>query len=284
MRISVCVGEYASIPYCIAGIDFPVYCIEELCYCIKENAFLIDVSLMNDNLVSWIDKNCGLPALARELYPMVHKKGSLSAFVTMILEYAGLYDTAAVREVEQVLKKGAGLSGIEKRKSQIDYLVKKKRYMAAIHGYGELLSQWKQLEEDGRELPASRVRAAILHNRGVAYAGLMMYEQAAQCFQSAYEAEGSRKDYRSYLAAKRMELSAEDYISFAAEQPDGYEDTLELEKQMEELAEGWKEQPDNLRMKERRIFRTGNDKQKYYDENEHLTQALKSSYRSSVSE
>ncbi len=106
LRISICVGEYAKVPYSIAGLELSVYCIEELCFCMKENAFLLDASLMNDGLVNWIDKDCALPALAGELYRMVHKKGSLSAFVTMILEYTGLYDTATVQEVEQILKKG----------------------------------------------------------------------------------------------------------------------------------------------------------------------------------
>ena len=284
MRISICVGEYASIPYCVPGLGFSVYSMEELCYCIRENAFLIDISLMNDGLVNWIGQDCGLEVLAGELYPMVHKKGSLSAFVTMILEYVGLYDTAVVREVEQVLKKGAGLSGIEKRKSQIDYLVKKKRYAAALHGYEELLSQWDRSEKNGKELPAGKVKAQILHNKGVAYAGLMQYGQAAECFWKAYGTEAGQEEYEAFLAAKRMELSEEEYISFAAEQQDGYEATLRLEKALEEIRESWKQQPDSLRLEERKSWRTGSDKQKYYDENEHLTQALKSSYRSSVSE
>ena len=74
MRISICVGKYAAVPYCVPGLELSVHCIEELCYCIRENAFLIDASLMNDDLVNWIDKDCGLTDLAKELYPMVHKR------------------------------------------------------------------------------------------------------------------------------------------------------------------------------------------------------------------
>lgn len=282
MRISICVGEYAAVPYCVPGLELSVYCIEELCYCIRENAFLIDASLMNDDLVNWIDKDCGLTDLAKELYPMVHKKGSLSSFVTMILEFTGLYDGTVTGEVEQTLKKGAGLSGIEKRKSQIDYLVKKKKYGAAILGYEELLSQWQEMLKEGGELPAGKVRSGILHNKGVAFAGLMLYAQAAECFLEAYGIEKDSRMYEDYLAAKRMELAEEAYIAFAAENPQGYEAALKLEQKMEELKKNWRLQPEFLRLQERKGFRRDGEMQKYCEDNEQIAQALKSSYRISA--
>ncbi len=282
MRISICVGKYAAVPYCVPGLELSVHCIEELCYCIRENAFLIDASLMNDDLVNWIDKDCGLTDLAKELYPMVHKKGSLSSFVTMILEFTGLYDGTVTGEVEQTLKKGAGLSGIEKRKSQIDYLVKKKKYGAAIRGYEELLSQWQETLKEGGELPAGRVRSGILHNKGVAFAGLMLYAQAAECFLEAYGIEKDSRMYEDYLAAKRMELAEEAYIAFAAENPQGYEAALKLEQKMEELKKNWRLQPEFLRLQERKGFREDGEMQKYCEDNEQIAQALKSSYRISA--
>lgn len=282
MRISICVGKYAAVPYCVPGLELSVHCIEELCYCIRENAFLIDASLMNDDLVNWIDKDCGLTDLAKELYPMVHKKGSLSSFVTMILEFTGLYDGTVTGEVERTLKKGAGLSGIEKRKSQIDYLVKKKKYGAAIRGYEELLSQWQETLKEGGELPAGRVRSGILHNKGVAFAGLMLYAQAAECFLEAYGIEKDSRMYEDYLAAKRMELAEEAYIAFAAENPQGYEAVLKLEQKMEELKKNWRLQPEFLRLQERKGFREDGEMQKYCEDNEQIAQALKSSYRISA--
>lgn len=282
MRISICVGKYAAVPYCVPGLELSVHCIEELCYCIRENAFLIDASLMNDDLVNWIDKDCDLTDLAKELYPMVHKKGSLSSFVTMILEFTGLYDGTVTGEVEQTLKKGAGLSGIEKRKSQIDYLVKKKKYGAAIRGYEELLSQWQETLKEGGELPAGKVRSGILHNKGVAFAGLMLYAQAAECFLEAYGIEKDSRMYEDYLAAKRMELAEEAYIAFAAENPQGYEAALKLEQKMEELKKNWRLQPEFLRLQERKGFREDGEMQKYCEDNEQIAQALKSSYRISA--
>lgn len=278
MRVSVCVGDYATTPYCIPGLELNVYSMEELCYCIKENAFLLDFSLMNDGLIDWIERQCGLKNLARELYQLAHKNGSLSAFAMTILAYTGLYDENVIRETVQVLKKGAGLSTVEKRKSQIDYLVRQKKFLPALRGYDQLLESWGEFEQDQEQPPAASARASILHNKGVAFAGLMLYGQAANCFREAYRISGSEDDYIEYLAAKRMELPEGDYVAFAAEHTGNYQCVLQLEKKLEQLIREWELQPEYLRLYNRRELRSA-DRQRYHEENDSLVQALKSSYR-----
>ncbi|MBQ2802969.1 MAG: hypothetical protein IJF07_03625 [Lachnospiraceae bacterium] len=268
MRVSVCVGSYATIPYTIEELELSVYSMEELCYCLKENAFLLDVSLMNDVLLNWMERECGVKDLARELYQLVHKKGSLSAFVSMILEYTGLYKDEVVQEVERVLKQGAGLSNIEKRKKQIDYLAGKKKYAAAIRGYDSLLEQW-QLDKT-EELPAANVHASILYNKGVVCAKLMLYQQAAEAFIAAYEQWNEEEYLKAYLAAKRMELSEEEYIALISENKEYYTLSLELEKKLESLVQSFKVQDGYV--------------QSYSEQSEELILRLKENYRSSVSE
>lgn len=283
MCISACVGNYAETPYCIPGLEIDVRCMEELCYCIKENAFLLDLSFLNDELINWIESQCGLPELANALYPLIHRQGSLSGFAVMIMEYVGFYDNDVIRQVEQVLKQGAGLSSIEKRKSQVDYLVRKKKYTEALYGYDQLIKKWReQKAEDETALPAASCLAAILHNKGTAYAGLMYYDMAAKFFQLAYEKDRRDDYYIDYLAAKRMTLSENEYVAFVAEKPEQYHLTLELERKMERLSEEWEQQPEYLRLYNRREQRADGDMKKYYEENERLTRLLKSGYRDSL--
>lgn len=283
MRISVCVGNYAKTPYCIPGLEMYVYSMEELCYCMRENAFLLDVSLMNDGLLDWIERECGLRELARTLSPLVHRQGSLSAFVSAILRYVGFFGEEIRLEVEQALKQGAGLSGMEKRKNQIDYLVKKKKYRQALRGYDELLEKWREAEETqtADTLAAPDFLARIWHNKGVAYAGLMFYASAAECFQRAYELDGDEECCVDYLAARRMELPEEDYVSFAAEHGEWYLSALALEKKLEKSLEEWEQQPDYLRLYNRKALRAS-DRRGFYEDSERLTWALKEGYRQGI--
>lgn len=284
MRVSLCVGDYSETPYRIRGLEIAVYSVEELCYCLAENAILLDNSLMDDQLADWIAGDCGLKDLARELYPLIHKRGSLSSFVSLILEYVGFFDASVIRQVEQILKQGAGLSGIEKKKTQIDYLVENKKYAVAIREYDKLLEHWAELEMAGQELPAAGVKAALLHNKGVVLANLMIYEAAGEAFLAAYDITQDVEEYIAYLATRRMVLNDNDYIEFAAGNRDGYEMTLELEKRMDKIREDFHKQPEFARLQSRKEKRNGSSKQSYYDENENLTQTLKNTYREFVCE
>ena len=278
MSARLCVGNYASCAYCFEGLNLKVYCIEELCYCLKENAFLLDRDIMSDRLVDWLRQECGLPDLAADLYTMVHKKGSLSAFVCRILEYTGFYNKTVVRDVEQTLKKGAGLNIIEKRKMRIDYLVEQKKYLSAISEYDALISSWEETAGSG-ELQAAELKASLYHNRGTALAGLMRYTEAAESFYKAYETDGSGESLKSFLSAKRMELDDKEYVAYAASLPEAAELVLELEQDVEWLNSRWKEETDYLRLMERGSLREENERS-YLEENRRVMQALKDGYRS----
>ena len=73
MDARLCVGNYGVHPFCFEGLNLKVYCVEELCFCLKENAYLLDTDIMADRLVDWLGQECGLEDLAEELYHMVHK-------------------------------------------------------------------------------------------------------------------------------------------------------------------------------------------------------------------
>ena len=282
MSISICVGEYAKTSYCIPGLEMQVFCMEELCYCLKENAFLLDLSLLNEKLVDWIAGECKLKELATRLYPLVRKQGSLSSFVALIFDYVGLYDEDTLRELDSVLKEGAGLSRIEKRKNQIDNLVEKKKYMAALHQYEELLELWQEECRYGIEMPTEKVKAGIFHNKGVALAGMMEYKEAAEAFKAAWDIYKSDQSYLAYFAAKRMELSERDYLAFIAEQPDSYELSLQLERKVEHLKGEFCNQESYRKLEQLQEWRRGSEKQQYYEEVENIAGVLKANYRSCV--
>lgn len=283
MRISISLGKYATTPYAIPGLDTCVYCIEELSYLLGENAALIDQTIMSRGLVDWIARECELTDLADELAPLVERGGSVSNFVCIILEFTGLQDNYYIDSVRKILKRGAGLSTIERHKKQVDYLVEKKKFSSAVRGYRSLLEKWDMVSKDHSSiLPGLNVLAAIHHNLGVAYTGLMLYTQAADAFEQAYKLDGNKEHYIAYLAAMRLGMSDTDYISFAASIPDAYDETMTLEKTIERLKSEWKQMGDAHRLHLRRQMRDGEDAQKYYSENERILKALKDTYRENV--
>ena len=110
----------------------------------------------------------------------------------------------------------------------------------------------------------------------------MLYDKAAEQFREAWQSDPDRVHLDAYLAAKRMELPEDAYVAFAAQNPEFYTESLELEKSMEQFGREWEQQPEYRQLRLRGDWRV-NDRVKYDAENERLTQALKNSYRTSVS-
>ena len=277
--VMICVGDYAEEPYVLPKLGLRVHCIEELCYCLKENAFLLDTSIMNDELLAFIRKDCQLPGLAQTLHPMVHQQGALSGFVTCILAYVGLYDRETLQQVEDTLKAGSGLSDYEKQKLQTDRLLEQKRYEEALKAYDRLLVQIRENQE--MEVPALQaLTAGILHNKGVVHARQMLYGQAAELLYQAWKSSGEQEDYfMDYLAARRMQLPERDYVALAAEYPEWYQVSLKVEQTVETAKQSWMDTPEYKRLMQLRAQRAEGDIQGYCEANDRILQTLKSDYR-----
>ena len=273
-RVFLSTGEYATIPYCFENLGIRVYSAEELCYVIKENAFLLDVEMLNKKLVRWIDEVLALPQLAAELYPLLNRKASVGVFVTVILRYVGFYDEETIAHIEEIYKNGTNLNIYEKFKSRADYMVSAGRYAKAILEYDSLL---EELPEEEKQL-----RAKLLHNKGVALCGLFFFAEAAQAFREAYEIIPDAETLTEYLAAKRMSMDEGEYVAFVAEIPDYYAETMELESRVERLRREWEEAAVKKQLEERMALKEEGNMAAYFEETDSWLRKLKHRYRESV--
>lgn len=273
-KVILCTGEYASIPYQFENIGVKVYSAEELCYVLKENAFLLDREIVNKKLVRWIDECLDLPELASALYPLLHQKTSVGAFAGIILNYVKFYDRETIRSIEDIYRKSANLNAYEKLKTRVDYMVANGRYAMAITEYDALLS----------ELPEQSVEmiAKVLHNKAVALCGLFLFEEAAECFMKSYTLVSDTDTLISYLAAKRLGMEEADYITFVAGFPEYYDATLELERRVEELKKMWNSSDEKAYLDMRISWKENSNVVKYYQETDEKVQELKDNYRYSV--
>ncbi len=280
MKAVVCLGEYAKTPYCFEKLGVYVYSAEELCFCLKENAFLLGREIMHDKLLQFIDTQCNLPQLAKGLYSLVHHKGSLSAFVTLIMEYVGFYDEETIRGVENTLKNNSGLTDYEKRKLRIDYLATHGKCSVALEEYDDLIEALVNASDGSKRNEA--VLADAIHNKGMVLASLLLYGEAADCFKRSYEIGGETDYLKRFLLAKRMELSEKEYIALIAGMPQAYELSLQIEKQLEEWENKWTQSATFAGLQNMKEWKEKGEVQRYEEECSQLIDALKDEYRSCI--
>lgn len=270
-RVLLCVGSYAKNPYYIEAFCLNVFCLEELCYCLREHTYLTDRSIMEPDLTDWIRDECGCKDLADELADFIKRKSSLGVFVSTILEYTGYLSREEIQTVEALLKNNSNLTEEERAKSHADYLLENKKYEKAVTEYKTLSGL---LRESNPELCGK-----VLHNLGVAYTRLFLFEQAAKLFDEAYQLSGAGVSRLHYLAAMRMYLAEQDYILLFADSKPDYPFFMELEKEIEQITKEW-ENSDRKKylekVKEKK--RTGSSGE-YYEAVDSIVNELKEEYR-----
>ncbi len=269
-NVLLCQGRYATTPYYVREDCKSIYCIEELCYYLYHNAFLLDDGFAAKELAVWIDEELGLTPLASEVSAVCGKTNALTKLIEVLALRVGYYTEDEWRELLKEVGAGNDLSAEERRKCRADGFLNAGRYALAINEYEIILRQAKVTE--------TGLRAKVYHNLGVCAARLFMFKQAASYFQRAYDTYANTESYVQMLTAMKMYMSAEEYLGYLSEHKESYEDSLEVEARFDRCAEDYKIQSSALYMQE-----LGEKHGKtYYDGIDALTEEVKERYRESV--
>ncbi len=203
-NLTLCSGIIATTPYYIVSLGVNIYSIEELCYSLYTNAFVLDSDLMDDKLCDYLEKQLNMEDLAERLRLIISAKKSLSDFVAVILNEIAYCDEEEVRKIKQILLDNAGLGYARKRKARGDNMLNSQKYTLAIDEYLYVLHNVDKKEEPD-------LYSAILHNIGTAYARLFLFEKAASYYKQAYEIGHERESRIQYLMALRLTMRREQY-------------------------------------------------------------------------
>ena len=204
-----------------------VYSVEELCFCLAQNAYILDQDLMDEKLCTFLEKQLKMKELAATLRELIDEKKSIGEFVTTILEKTGYLSEEGIREVKQVLLDNAMLGFAQKRKARGDNLLKSRKYMLAIEEYQFILQNVDKAEE-------TDLYAAVLHNLGTAYAYMFLFEKAAFYYREAADLNDNEESRIAYLLATRMTMHQDQYDKLLLRH--GYEEDFlaKVDKRMEQ--------------------------------------------------
>lgn len=270
MGVRVCLGKYAETGYEPDYMGCRIYSVEELCYFIKENAYLLDEHFVKEDLGKWLAEECDLKDLGEELKRAGKKKISVKTFAGILFDYTGFFSQAEVEEIQRSIAINSNKSIFEKRKAKADALAAKGLLIPAEKEYSELL----------REIPEheSGFRGQLYHGWAVCLARMFYYTKAGEYFLKAYELSGNVSSYRQYLWTKRLSVNEEEYVEFLQSHREAYEDSLEMEEKLEVIKEQWKESSGALFLEEIRKKKEQSKWKEYQEMLKEETDHLKASY------
>lgn len=225
----LCQVRLAKNPYYIESISTNIYSIEELCFYLQNNIYLIDQTIVNEKLCNWIKDELGLEKLYRRLYDQLDRGGSIGDFILPIFKEIGYLSHSEFRQMQEEISKIEIQPADMRRKVKADYLVEYEMYMNAIQEYYQILK-----ERNPGKLGV-QFYASVLNNMAVAYGKLFLFEEAADCLWQSWQILQSKEVYRRYLLMLPLYLEEKEGKERLEELGEPAERWEELKKKKEEI-------------------------------------------------
>lgn len=232
----LCHNKKASQPYKITRIHRKIYTIEELCYYLCNNLYLIDYTIMNEKICEWLYSELDMRELAGELLDLIQRKGTIEQFVLRILEYARIYSEPEMEHIRNVLDRLKDQKEIERRKYKADNLLESGEYESAILVYLSIL------QDERDESAGERFYGKVYGCLGAAYGRELLYEQAASMYQKAYEICQDETMMTAYVYACSRFMQENEYRKLLEENPSYSQVADRVEKLLEESDGGMEEE------------------------------------------
>ena len=118
---------------------------EELCYYLCNNLYLIDYTIMNEQICNWLEEEIGMKDLADQLRDVLRLRGSVEKFVLTILKASRIYRDPEMIRIQNVLEHLKNQKDIERQKYKGDNLLESGEIEEAILVYQEILNREKDL-------------------------------------------------------------------------------------------------------------------------------------------
>ena len=228
----LCHDQHAAHPYEITRIHCKIFTMEELCYYLCNNLYLIDYTIMNEQLCGWLEEDIGKRELADQLRDVIRMRGSVEKFVLTILKSSGIYKEAEMIRIQNVLERLKNQKDIERQKYKGDNLLESGEVEEAILVYQAILNEGRMRIQ----IPSFMER--YYASLGSAYGRMFLYQQAARMYDRAYQICEDPKLLKPYLYASYKYMSMEEYHILLTKNDTYAEINTELRSEMKEIREG----------------------------------------------
>lgn len=243
----LCHSKKASQPYEITRIHRRIYTLEELCYYICNNLYLIDYTVMNEQLCDWIEEELGMKEMAYTLKSAIKRHGAVEQFVLTILRHSGIYTKSELLHIQNVLEKLKNQKEIERKKYMGDNLLASGEVREAILIYQSIV--YGETDESVEGIFYGNVYGCL----GAAYGRLFLYEEAARMYENAFQICEEESMLMAYIYCCQKYMTTEAYQQLLGkstvyigidrelrEMSEGLSEKIHVEDS-EQLLENWRE-------------------------------------------
>jgi tetratricopeptide (TPR) repeat protein len=190
MGLLLCTKK-AKAPYTLPQSDKKVYSIEELCYYLYNNSYMITEDFFCKELADFIEIDLGLPSVSSKIKRGIDFKENLTSMVMYIMDACAYYSQEEKAQYIKSLESISSKSPAQRVKARADMLLNNRKYTSAITAYSIILEK-KEISQE------KDYYSDIVNNIGIAYVNMFEYEEAIRYFKMAYNLY-NKEDYMDNL-------------------------------------------------------------------------------------
>ena len=183
-QVAVCKYQRTKTPFFVEQAGVNLYSVEELTYFLYHNICLADRQFFDDRLCRWLQEEFGCTELAAQIQNHHASGAAFPDLVVLTVGACGLFSRQELLELRERLLGLAGLQEQERLKLRADELLNNHNEWAAMEEYLHIL----RMHQNSR--PGLGFYGAVWNNLGVCYARQFLFEEAAECFETAFEYQG----------------------------------------------------------------------------------------------
>ncbi len=209
----LCHKKRARQPYVITRVRMKVYTIEELCYYVCNNLYLIDYTFMNHSLCEWLTEELELTKLAAILRNALARNCSVEQFILALLQGSDIYGLSEIYKIQGMLEKLQNQKDVMRLKYKGDCLLKRKEYASAVLVYQSIVSA------DRDHTVTKEFYGKIYGCLGTAYGNMFLYEEAAAAYKEGWKLCENRDMMRAYMYCCYRYMPEADYVKMLSGNP-----------------------------------------------------------------
>ena len=192
-KLIQCCSKIAKNPYCFPMTKTNVYSIEEVCYYIRHNIYMMQEEIFDEEFVQWLRNELEMEVTADKLESMRRDHDNLKDIVVTLCCSCDYYSEEEINQLIDIMDETQNLSSRGRRRIKADSFLKTGSLERARKEYEAIL------RSDDMRNASQDDYGVIFHSLGVAYAGLGELRPAAQAFQKAYKLNEKMESLQGYL-------------------------------------------------------------------------------------
>ena len=195
-ELILCKKPIAAVPYYIEDASVNIYSIEELCYYVAHNVYLISTEFACFELCNWIGREVGKDE-EKILRDILENERPLHVFINALLSFSDYLAGDEIRNVVEIISSFENKSPVECSKIRADRLLDKNKIVDAIYEYENILDKNNQSDISKEFL------GDVWHNLAVCYSRLFFFREASVCFEYAYQLNRKKISLEAMLCTYR---------------------------------------------------------------------------------